>query len=145
MKVFFGQIYATQGISFPWTLEFQKWLSESVTALVSPTPTFLEKYGADWNLIFRISAKTKIPSSEIVGPSVFRRNKDVEFSVFLAFDQMPTGKAFGKPALEALLDAILRVFDRLGIDGSNLSQHKSELISQFQSQFGRFVAVPKGD
>src|SRR5438128_660345 len=86
MKVHFGQIYIEPGVEFPFSHLFQRYLAKEVTALVVPSGKFIEKYGSDFELMFRISAKNGIQDNEIRGPTVFRKAKDVEYTVFLPFD-----------------------------------------------------------
>ena len=86
MQVFFGQIYIKPGISFGFSHRFQTYLGQKVSALVSPSREFTERYGSDWELMFRISAKEGITENELRGPTVFRKDKDVEFTIFLPFD-----------------------------------------------------------
>ncbi len=129
MKIFFGQIYTAPGVSFEWSIAFQAYLSETVTALVFPSEAFAAKYGPDWSLGFRISAKKGIESNEIRGSSVFKRDKDVEFTIFLPFDRVPAGEAFAEPALEFLLDGVMDVLQRLGIDAARLQQKRAEIIA----------------
>src|SRR5687767_1993286 len=95
------------GAEFPWNYRFQTYISEEVTSLVEPGPWFSAKYGDDWELIFNISARwspnedgtergeeltesaqaklaryrsfTPEPRRvEIRGPTVFKKDKDVE-------------------------------------------------------------------
>src|SRR5947207_12558625 len=86
MKIFVGQIYIEPGASYPFSHQFQTWLGEELTNRVQPSQQFLRAYPDGFDLIFRVSAKSKINKPEIKGPTVFKRGKDVEFTVFLPHD-----------------------------------------------------------
>src|SRR5438132_14279232 len=85
MKVWFGQIYIGPGVSFPFSHHFQRRLSHEVTALVEPSEKFIKKFGREFELMFRISAKQKLKRNEIRGPTVFNKTRDVEYTIFLPF------------------------------------------------------------
>jgi hypothetical protein len=85
MKIFVGQIYVIPGVVFPFSIKFQIWLGNSLTNRVRPSEHFCNKYSADFDIGFRISAKNDIDQPEIKGPTVFRRDNDVEFTIFLPY------------------------------------------------------------
>src|SRR5262249_34269143 len=128
MNVHFGQIYGEPGVSFPFSHLFQRRLSREVTALVEPSSKFLKKYGSDFKLIFNVSAKQGLQDNEIRGPSVFRRTKDVEYTVFLAFDVIMRHADAPRHALRFLLKGVCDVFDRLEIDTTRLLDEQEALI-----------------
>ena len=130
MKIFFGQIYIEPGASFPWSHHFQVRLSKEVTACATPLPKFIAKYGDDWSLIFNVSAKRAIQITEIRGPSVFKKDNSVEFTVFLPFDAVPKGKEFAEPALELLLDGVFGVLDKVGIETGILRAARPVLVKE---------------
>lgn len=128
MRIFFSQIYITPGVAFPWSIQFQQWLSQIVSPRVTPSASFTERYGADWSLMFRISAKQGITTSEIRGPTTFKKDRSIEYSVFLPFDEIPFGDAFFEPALSLLLDGVCTVLDSTGIDASDLRSARSGIL-----------------
>lgn len=128
MKVWFGQIYIEAGVSFPFSHHFQLRLSQEVTALVVPSPKFLNKYGENFELMFRISAKEALEDNEIRGPTVFKRTKDVEYTVFLPFTVIMQQADAPKHALKYLLKGVCNVFDQLEIDTTNLIKKQESLI-----------------
>jgi hypothetical protein len=82
MKIFVGQIYIKPGITFPFSLQFQRWLGDALTERVEASEQFCKAYGANFALGLRISAKEEISEPEIKGPTVFKRNRNVEFTIF---------------------------------------------------------------
>ncbi|MES2707944.1 MAG: hypothetical protein V4726_15230 [Verrucomicrobiota bacterium] len=133
MKVHFGQIYIQPGVTFPFSFKFQHRMSEEITALVKPSQNFTQKYGDDWDLIFRISAKRDIIGNEIRGPSVFRKTKDVEFSIFLPFDIIQRDVSACQSATEFLLQGICSVLETLEIETSVIHGRKSALVESICS------------
>lgn len=130
MKVYVAQIYIEPAISFPFTHHFQKYISQRLTDLIQPSPSFIAKFGEDFDLIFRMSAKAALVEPEIQGPTVCKRDKDVEYTIFLPF---------GKPAVvdgpssEAslfhLLTAIISVLLDLEINVARLQHESREIVA----------------
>jgi hypothetical protein len=138
MRITFGQIYIEAGVSFPFSLLFQRRLSDEVTALIVPSPQFLAKYGEDWDLMFRISAKAAIRATEIRGPSVFRKDKDVEYSIFLPFTTIRAAEDVLRTAIQSLFDAILSVLTKLGFSTDRLEARRAALIETIFSDSTMF-------
>ena len=85
MKIYFGQLYIQAGISFPFNSSFQRFLSEEVSKLVEMNPKFEQSYGTEYELMFRISAKKELLTNEICGPTIFKKEKDIEYTIFLPY------------------------------------------------------------
>jgi hypothetical protein len=135
MKIFVGQIYIEPGINYPFSLIFQKWLSQKLTELVQPSAKFLKTYSIDYNLIFRISAKTKIHEPEIKGPTVFKRDKNVEFTIFLPHNGIEAcGQNESTRALNFLMDGVVTVLQSLDIDAARVVENSSMLIEHICSE-----------
>jgi len=133
MKVHFGQIYIKPGVAFPFSHLFQRRLSDEITALVLPSAAFVQLYGDDWQLIFRISAKRNITDNEIRGPSVFKKAKDVEFTIFLPFDVIQRDASIAQSAIVFLLRGVCSVLGSLGFDTSNIDACQSGLAESISS------------
>ena len=133
MRIYFGQIYIEAGVSFPFSHLFQRRMSDEVTALIIPSPQFVKKYGEDWDLMFRISAKAAIQNTEIRGPSVFRKDKDVEYSIFLPFTKIQAAEDVSRAAIEHLFDAFLSVLTKLGFSIESLQAHRASLVESISS------------
>ena len=130
MKVYFGQIYIEVGASFPFSHHLQLRLSEEVTSAVQPSVEFSKKFGDDWSLMFRISAKRKQDETEICGPAVFRKSKDVEFSIFLPIDSFQREANVERAALVALLYAVCEVLERYAISTALLRAKSEGLVER---------------
>jgi hypothetical protein len=130
MKVSISQIYIEPGVSFPFSHHFQRLFSGEITALVVPSVKFIEKYGSDFALIFRMSAKQDIQGNEIRGPTVFRKAKDVEYTIFLPFDVICRHPEVPKTALRFLLKGVCSVFESLRIDTARVLEKQEALIEQ---------------
>jgi len=139
MKVHFGQIYMQPGVTFPFSTRFQRSLGDEITQLVQPSATFIRKYGTDWELMFRISAKTQIDDSEIRGPTLFKKDKDIEYTVFLPFDTIAQSGQVPQSALQFLLKACCHVFRTLNIDPTIVEQSKESMISRICSDREMFA------
>ena len=133
MRIYFGQIYLQPGVTFPFSFLFQNRLSEEVSALVLPSPNFVQEYGEDWKLMFRISAKRAITDNEVRGPTVFRKDKDVEYTIFLPFDVITTSESEAKCAIEFLLQGVCSVLVSLGFDTARMQAHQAILAETLSS------------
>jgi hypothetical protein len=133
MKVHFGQVYVQPGVDFPFSFLFQHRLSEEVSSLVKPSAKFTQQYGTDWKLMFRISAKRSILDNEVRGPTAFRKDKDVEFTIFLPFDVIRTAESMTRSAIEFLLRGVCSGLDSLGFDTAPIRAQQSILAQTLSS------------
>lgn len=123
MKIFFGQIYVDPGVKFTFTHRFQKFIGGEISSIVKPSDKFINEYGEDFDLIFRVSAKRDITDVDIKGPTVFKKDKDVEFTIFLPFDSdQPSLRDGNRRPLELLLGAVVGVLNKLEIDTKFLQE-----------------------
>jgi hypothetical protein len=99
---------------------------------------FVKKYGEDWDLMFRISAKAAIRDTEIRGPSVFRKDKDVEYSIFLPFTVVRDTQDASRTAIEFLFDAFLSVLTKLAFSTERLEARRPALIESICSDPSMF-------
>ena len=143
MKIHFGQISIEPGVTFPFSLLFQRRLSDEVTALVAPSATFSQRYGDDWALIFRVSAKRIIGENEIRGPSVFRKSKDVEFTIFLPFDAIQHEESVARSAVAFLLRGVCSVLGSLGFNTSEIQARQSSLVESISSDPAMFKTMAR--
>jgi hypothetical protein len=130
MMVHFGQIYIEPGVHFPFSHHFQRRLSEEITALVEPSAVFRKKYGNDFGLTFNVSAKRGISDNEIRGPAVFKKTKDVEYTIFLPFGVITRSSEAPTSALQFLLKGTCSVFESLGIGTAKIEEQRDLLIEQ---------------
>jgi hypothetical protein len=103
-------------------------MSDEITAVVAPSAQFLEKYGSDFKLIFNVSAKNTIDDNEIRGPTVFKKTKDVEYTVFLPFDTISHSSEVYQCALTFLLKGVCSVLESLGIDTARIVGQQELMI-----------------
>jgi hypothetical protein len=129
MRVFVGQIYIKPGVSFPFSHAMQAWLSEQLTELASPSAAFVKQYGSSFDVMLRISAQTAATETELKGPTAFKADKDVEYTVFLPFDTIRAAGGAGRQlAAELLLSAVADAFDRLKVEAPDLSGRRQDLV-----------------
>lgn len=133
MNVYFGQLYIEPGVSFPFSHHFQRYLSKEVTAFVEPSAKFNKDFGGDFELMIRIGAKKRLQDNEVCGPTVFKEDKDVEYTVFLPFKVIKRAADVPRAALQFLFKGIATVFEELGIDGRLLSEHEERIIDHICS------------
>lgn len=128
MKVYFSQVYIEPGVRFPFSHHFQRRLSQEVTSLIEPSQEFLSKYGDDYKLVFNVSTKKSITENEIKGPTVFRRTKSVEYTVFLPFDVISRSSDNPRAALGYLLDGASWVLESLKMSTSQIASQRDNII-----------------
>ena len=126
MKVGFVQAYMQQGAEFPFTCDFQRFLSAEVTSATIASEEYQEKYGEDCTLRFYISAKHDLHDNEVRGPSVFRKTKDIEYTIFLPFSVIMRRNDPRRAALNFLFQGIYKVFEKLRIDSTNVRMREEE-------------------
>lgn len=128
MKISVGQIYIKPGVSFPFSHRMQIWLAGELSSAANDSAEFMKKYGTDFNLVVRISADTQISAPQIKGPTIFKRDRDVEFTVFLPFDTIASAADGCRAALEHLVTGIRSVFQQAGIDPGTLDEKRAFII-----------------
>lgn len=129
MNVYVSQVYPEAGASYPFTHRFQRFVSKAITDRITSSDSFVRKYGEDFDLIFRMSAKSGIQNTEIKGPTVFKRDKDVEYTIFLPYRDNGHDPNILSNVVASLLSAIVFVLNDLGFDASNLLRDSRELAA----------------
>lgn len=130
MEVAFSQIYIEPGVSFTFSWQFQKAITAFATSTVEISAKFMGKYGINFKLIFNVSAKQQIKENEVRGPSVFRRTKDVEYTIFLPFDECQREKEPNRAALKFLFAGVCQVLDSLDIQTASLVAEEGAFIER---------------
>ncbi len=132
MNIFVGQIYIRPGISFPFTIRFQRWLGDALSKRVDVSEAFCKTYGPDFSLGLRISAKAAIYQPEINGPTVFKSDKTVEFTIFLPHRSEDHYEPQNSLVLlRQVVQAVDRVLRDLDLDASRLLSDSSVLETEF--------------
>jgi hypothetical protein len=131
MKVVITQAYIEPGVRFPFSHVMQGWLERELSALASPSPSFVKKYGPGYNLVIYMSAKRGLTESEIKGPAVFKKMMDVEYTLFLPFDRIVEQGDMYRAALGRVCDGVRSIFARAGIDAPRFDASKqAQIIEQ---------------
>ncbi|HZF51093.1 MAG TPA: ribonuclease E inhibitor RraB [Polyangiaceae bacterium] len=133
MKVSLGQSYFKPGAKFPFSHRMQVWMSEELSSLAKHFTEFERKYGAGYELMIQLSADRQISDNEIRGPAVYKKDKDVEYTLFLPYDVIIETKAGCRGALEYLLNGIFRIFELTGIDSGMLDERRDSIITHICS------------
>ncbi len=129
MNVYVSQMYVEVGAVYPFSVHFQRYLGEELSKRVPSSDAFVSRYGIDFDLIFRMSAKSNISVAEIKGPTIFKKDKDIEFTIFLPFNKEgPLRPGVYRRALVQLMGQIAEVLIRLGLDVSQLTQDSDAII-----------------
>lgn len=128
MRVFVCQVYVEVGAVFPFTLAMQQWLGQELTAIARPRSRWLERYGADFDLNIRVSARRSLTSNDIRGPSVSRKGKDVAYSIFLPYTIISQADDGCAEATGWLLDGIGEVFRRADVEAVALKGERARLV-----------------
>ena len=137
MKIYVSQIYIEAGINYPFSHHFQAWLSQELTNRVRPSRQFLETYSDQFNIVFNVSAKVQLKHPQVKGPTVFRRTKDVEYTVFLPHNGVNPNSANAlRQPLRHLIDSIADVLQGLGMDVSKVLGDSSAMIEHV-------ISIPK--
>lgn len=129
MRIFVGQIYVEPGVSYPFSHHFQNWLGTELSSRVRPSSQFLQDLGSEYDIVFNVSAKTSIEVSDIKGPTIFKKDKDIEYAIYLPHDG---GKVSGAACLvrpfELLLNSIVGVLRSLSIDVTSIMENFSAMV-----------------
>ncbi len=134
MDIVLSQFYIEAGANFPFTHVFQQKISREISKLVETTEEFTSKYGADFTIIIRISAKTLIDAIEFRGPTIFKRDKDVEYTMFLPYtplaNEVANSGSYEAP-FHNILEGAAECPERLGLECSKLRAEFSGITRRF--------------
>lgn len=133
MKVWYSQIYLDPDVDFPFSCYFQKWLSNAISELVTPSDKYISMYGYDYDIIFRISAKKCTDSNEILGPTVFKSTKHVEYSVFLPYDKINKTVNSTMAALSHIFCGTYIILEKLDIDTTRIKKREIDIVNSIFS------------
>jgi len=133
MKIYFGQIYIQVGISFPFNHLFQNFLGTKISELIKPSQKFITLYSDDYSFGIRISAKKELAINEIKGPTVYKKDKEVEFTIFLPYTPIMQKIEPNRSALEHLFDGVYVVLGKYEIDISYLKKEQDKVIDKILS------------
>lgn len=132
MRIFIGQIYIKPGIEFPFSLYFQSWLGNALSKRIEASEQFNKAFGIEFGLGLRISAKQGIDRPEIKGPTVFKRDKDVEFTIFLPYQPNDYhDRTVAVLLLEQVLQSAVLILQQLGLDAANVLGDMRQLRTEF--------------
>ncbi len=71
--------------------------------------------------------------NEIKGPSVYRKDKDIEFTIFLPYTPIMQKEDPNKNALIHLLQGVCEALEKYEIDTSNIKNKQKEIISEIMA------------
>ncbi len=140
MRVYFGQIYVKAGVEFPFTHLMQRYLSDRVSALVSASDSFVERFGADWSLTVRLSADDEITDNKVLGPTRFPKTRDVEFSLFLPYSIIVAQDDVLRNALQRIVLGTIEILGRAAVDPARVVQAREAIVSEILSRPEMFEA-----
>ena len=75
-----------------------------------------------------MSAKVNINNHEIKGPKKYPKSKTVEFSVFLAYDQLSKHQDWKIRAVTGFLDCVIDVLRILEIDTNRIQTESADIL-----------------
>jgi hypothetical protein len=134
MNVVISQVYIDPDAIYPFNFRFQRFLSESISMLSKSTKRFEDVYGSEWRVIIRLSAKSGLPSAELQGPTLFKRKKDVEYTLFLPFPLLLSdGNTDIRRVVELIVDGVTEVLGRLGLDSTGVCEKKHLIVNRVVS------------
>jgi len=139
LKIYFRQIYAQVGCTFPFNSVFQGFLSGKITDLIKPSSKFINLFGEDYKLIFNVSAKRELAINEIVGPKVYKKDRDVEHTIFLPYTPIMQQLEPNKSALEHLIIGACKILEDYEIDTSKLKLAQERIIDKIISSPEMFI------
>jgi hypothetical protein len=135
MKIFFGLFFLNPDAVYPLSVRWCEFMSERISALGLPCASIQAKYGSDCSLIFRVNAECGLREVRIHGPTYFRRQRDVEFTIVLPHTGKPIRNAADCAfALSHLFNGTVRVLRELGVDPANLEAAAPSIVAETLQQ-----------
>jgi len=134
LKIFVVQVYIEPGINYPFSYIFQQRIHEILSGLVQPSEAFSRNYGSDFEVVLFLSAKRNISAPEIAGPGVYRKRKEVEYTIFVPHDGGDANQLgdYTKP-LRDLLVGVIDVLERLKLDATEVKKNVDAIVKEIIS------------
>jgi hypothetical protein len=133
MNVYVAQSYFKPGAKFPFSHRMQVWMSKELSSLAKHCTEFERKYGAAYELTIQLSADRQTRDNEIRGPAVYKKTKDVEYTLFLPYDVIIESEGGCRSALGYFLNGISRIFELTGIEPAMLDERRGSIITHICS------------
>lgn len=130
MKIIFSQIFIQVGVKFNFSFMMYNYLQEQFNLLITPSEKFSKLYGGEYELIFNVSAKRELAITEIIGPRTSKKNRTIEFTIFLPYTTTIKEEEPNKKALEHLFQGTCEVFEKYVIDTSKLKTEQEKIIDK---------------
>jgi hypothetical protein len=130
MKVSVSQIYIKAGVSFPFSHHMQRLLGEEFSGVSQDDGEFVRKHGGDFDLVINLSADVGIGQVRVKGPTVFKKTRDVEYTLFLPFDVIVGSSDGCRSAVEFLVEGVRTIFRQAGIDTARLHERQASIVEQ---------------
>jgi len=111
-------------------------MSDWATNATTPSEAFKERFGEEWDLGFNVSAKQGIGHTEIRGPQRFKKDKEVEFTMFLPYDVVQLQQEPLRAAMVLTVEATIQVLQRLQIDTGRISADADRFIEHLMAGRG---------
>lgn len=141
MQIHVGQIYISPDAAFPFSVRWQTHCGDLLSSLPLHSARFEQDYGVDYKLIFRVSAKKNIDEVETRGPTHFRRDRHVEFTLFLPHaGRARVSVAECRVAMDQMFAAVGTVLELLGCEPEALRAAAPRWIDEIMNRaemFGR--------
>jgi hypothetical protein len=128
MDVQFSQFYVKPGVEFPFSIDFQIYLSNQFATRLIPSPLYVKKFGEDYALVFYISAKRRLKYNQIAGPSISRKARDISYTIFLPFTVISATEDPHATAIEHILHGAMAVCQSLEIDCEKVRKRQAAII-----------------
>jgi adenine-specific DNA methylase len=130
MKVWITQFYLNAATSFPFTHTMQIFMAGELSAVAEKCEAFQARYGEAFELTVYINSEADLLENRILGPTVFKKTKDVEYTLTLPFDVIAKAPDGCRGAMEFLVAGVRAVFQKAGIDPAKLDERTSFIIDR---------------
>lgn len=114
MKFYFPTVYIEENVSFSLPQEFftdlSYFINENPPLPISPIEDILKT--EDYSIIAIISSKSKINEVLLLGPTYIKKNKEVEFTIFIPFFRTMNLKKRMEYVLNEVLKGILLIYKK---------------------------------
>ena len=75
MKIHVAQFYIELYMEFPFSFDFNHYISDVLNRFLSAPASFLKKYSVEYDIIIRLSAKKNLFEPEIRGPTLIQKRQ----------------------------------------------------------------------
>ncbi|MEM9885748.1 MAG: hypothetical protein AAF849_07645 [Bacteroidota bacterium] len=116
MNITISSIFPEAGYNFNISYKIHEIIASEINEALTDLGTFDLTFGKDFDLGIIVSTKRKVNDLYVQGPAIFKREKIVDFTIWIPFREVKNSSSYTNSYIDYLIKGILELFERYDID-----------------------------